>query len=147
MKRVFGLRLDTMSEAEIAAATEVLEFERQCGPVYHQPAFFPSKMVRRALQETLAEQYNTTLREIMTASRKRHYAYLRFASIGIVKELTGVGDSELVRLFGGGRNRTTFIYSRNQCEELMPYQDFKIYYDTIYEGIISRLAQWNIQQE
>lgn len=144
---MFGAKLDKMSDAEIAAAKAVLDFERACGPVYHKPCYFPPKAVIRALQETLMERYDITIRGIMTAGRQRHYVYLRFASTAIFKDLTGVSDSEMLRQFGGGKNRTTLVHSRNKCDELMQYQDFKSYYDNIYDGIISRLAQWNIQQE
>lgn len=145
--RVFGAKLDTMSEEEIAAAQAVLDFERAFGPIYVRPMYFPARDTRLALDETLQEEFGFSVDDIMHAGKLRFFAYLRFASTTIFSQLTGLSDSEVMMELCPKRDRADVMYGRKKSKELMQYSDFKNKYTTIYDGLMSRLAQWNIKQE
>lgn len=144
--RVFGAKLDTMSDKEIAAAEAVLDFERAFGPIYGKQLKYPARETKLAMSETIREEFDFSVDDVMNAGRQRFFAYVRFAALSIFSELTGLSDSEVTRYLCPRRDRADVLYARKKSKELMPYSDFKDKYTAIYDGVISRLIQWNIQQ-
>lgn len=145
LRRVFGTKLDAMSEAEIAAASAVLEFERKVGPIYRKPYSYPVRETKQAMNDTIREGYGITMQDVMRAGRKRTFVYLRFAATIIFGDLTGLSDAEVMEALGSSRNRTNLVYARSKAKDLMLYADFKDMYDALLKGTLEKLEQWNIQ--
>lgn len=91
----------------------------------------------QAIKDTLQEQYDVTLEEVMRHSRKRENVELRGIVWVTFKNITGYGIGEMERIFGW--NHSTIYHNIEQVYQNTFYKDFERRFNKFKEQVNNKL--------